>query len=75
MDLVTILAAAAEGAEHAEHDPIGFYIAGGLLAAFAVIVGIIGIRSPSLPEGPNRAIMVIGTVLVVATMVASVASS
>ncbi len=75
MDLVTILLAAAEGTEHREHDATSFYIAGGLLAAFAVVVGIIGIKRPNLPEGPNRAMMAIGTVLVVATMVASVASS
>jgi hypothetical protein len=76
MDLVTILLAAAEGTEtHTEHDPTSFYIAGGLLAAFAIVVGIIGITRPALPEGPNRAMMAIGVVLVVATMVASVASS
>jgi hypothetical protein len=75
MDLVTILVAAAEGAEHSKSDPIAFYIAGGALAVFAVLVGIVGIKRPTLPEGPNRAIMGIGAVLVVATMVASIASS
>ena len=75
MDLATILVAAAEGAEHSAHEPTAFYIVGGALAAFAVVAGIIGITRPGLPEGPNRAIMAIGTVLVVATMVTSIATS
>jgi hypothetical protein len=78
MDLLTILVAAAEtaeGAGHEEHDATPFYIAGGALAAFAVIVGIIGIRRPSLPEGPNRAIMAIGAILVIATVATSIAVS
>ena len=74
MDLLTIVAAAAEGAAHESHDATPFYIAGGALAVFAVIVGVLGIKRPSLPEGPNRAIMAIGTVLVVATMIASITS-
>ena len=75
MDLATIVLAAAEGAESADKDHTFFYVAGGALAAFAVIVGAIGIMRPDLPEGPNRAVMGIGTVLVVIAMVASVVSS
>ena len=75
MDLATIVLAAAEGAEHAEKDHTFFYVAGGALAAFAVIVGAIGIMRPNLPEGPNKAIIGIGSVLVVIAMVASVSSS
>jgi hypothetical protein len=76
MDLATIALAAAEGgAEHADKSHTFFYVAGGALAAFAVIVAAIGIMRPNLPEGPNRAIMGIGAVLVVVTMVASIASS
>ena len=73
MDLATIMLAAAEGAEPKDHT--FFYVAGGALAAFAVIVGAIGIMRPNLPEGPNKAIIGIGSVLVVLAMVASVSSS
>lgn len=75
MDLATIVLAAAEGAEHAEKDHTFFYVAGGALALFAILVGAIGLMRPQLPEGPNKAIMAIGSVLVVVAMVASVASS
>ena len=75
MDLVTILLAAAETAGHEKHDPIAFYLVGGALAVFAIVVGIVGIRQPNLAEGPNKAIMGIGTVLVIGTMIASIASS
>jgi hypothetical protein len=76
MDLVTILAeAAAGGAEHADKSETPFYLVGGALALFAIVVGVLGIKSPSLGEGPNRAIMAIGALLVVATMVTSIAVS
>jgi hypothetical protein len=75
MDLATIVLAAAEGAEHAEKDHTAFYIAGGALALFAILVGVIGIMRPNLAEGPSKAIMAIGAVLVVCAMVASVATS
>ena len=75
MDLVTILAAAAAGAEHADKNETPFYLVGGALAVFAIVVGVVGIKRPDLPEGPNRAFMAIGAVLVVATMVTSIAVS
>jgi hypothetical protein len=75
MDLLSIFVLAAEGAEHTEHDATSFYITGGLLAVFAIVVGVVGITQKNLGEGPNRAIMVVGSVLVAATLIASVASS
>jgi hypothetical protein len=75
MDLATIVLAAAEGAEHAEKSHTAFYLAGGALAVFAVVIGVLGIKKHDLGEGPSRAIMAIGTVLVVATLVASIATS
>ena len=71
MDLVTILAAAEEG--HKSETPL--FVAGGLLAAFAVIAGLLGIKRPDLPGSAKRAIMVIEVVLVAATLVASIAVS
>jgi hypothetical protein len=72
MDLVTILAAAEEGHDKSE---TALFVAGGLLAVFAVIAGVIGIMRPDLPESANRAIMGIAVVLVAATMIASIAVS
>ena len=72
MDLATILAAAAEEA-HKSQTP--FYIAGGVLAVFAVVVAAIGITRPQLGGGFARAVMGIGALLVVAAMATSVAVS
>ena len=73
MDLIaTVLAAAAE---HEEHSSTAFYVVGGTLAAFGFIVGAIGIARPNLGGGASRAMMALGAVLVVATMVATVAVS
>jgi hypothetical protein len=70
MDLVTLLAAAAE--EHRSETP--FYIAGGVLAAFAVIISIVGFVRPSFPSGNGgtRAVMGVSVLLVGATMFLSV---
>jgi hypothetical protein len=70
MDLVTLLASAAGEAEHNETP---FLIVGGALAAFAVIVGIIGLMRPGLGEGANKIIIGVGSVLVVGTMYTIVA--
>jgi hypothetical protein len=79
MDLLSIFVLAAEGAaagaEHADKSETPFYIVGGLLAVFAIVVGITGIRQPNLGEGPNRAFMAIGALLVVAVMITSIAVS
>jgi hypothetical protein len=65
MDLVTLLAAAAE--EHRSETP--FYIAGGVLAAFAVLISVLGFMRPAFPTGPGgaRAVMGTGVVLVAVT--------
>ena len=68
MDLVAILAA------EAAHNETPFLVVGGILAAFAVLVGVVGIARPSLPDGVNNAIMAIGAVLVVGTMVTVLAA-
>ena len=79
MDLLSIFVLAAEGAaagaEHADKNETPFYLVGGLLAVFAVVVAAVSLKNPNLGEGPNRAMMVIGAVLVVATMVTSIAVS
>jgi hypothetical protein len=64
-------------AEEAEPSKTGFYIAGGALAAWAVVLGLIGLRSPDFPgsERGSRGVMAISAVLVVAAMAAAVLTS
>jgi len=73
MDLASILAAA-EAAEH-EHSEAFFLIAGGVLAAFAVIVSAVGIARPTWGGAAMNGIMGVGTLLAVGTMVAIVVVS
>ena len=65
--------AAAEGGE--ESSKALFYICGGLLAVFAVVVSAIGIaRRDEFPagQGQARGVMALAAVLVLATMAAAV---
>jgi hypothetical protein len=64
-------------AEEAEKDKTPFYVAGGLLAAWAVIVSAIGITRPDFPRGAGlmRAVFAVSIVLVAAAMTAAVATS
>jgi hypothetical protein len=66
-----LLATAAEGAEPSK---MPFFIAGGLLAAWAVLVSLIGLRSPDFPRGNGaaRGVMAITAVLMVAAMATSI---
>ena len=71
---VTLLAAASE-AGHEETSKTLFYVAGAMLAAFALLVSAMGIsRRDSFPPstGAARAVMGLAAVLVVFTMAASV---
>ena len=56
--LVTL---AAETAEHAEPSKTAFYIAGGALAGWAVVLSVIGLRQPAFPanQGAARGVMAI----------------
>jgi NADH:ubiquinone oxidoreductase subunit 6 (subunit J) len=70
MDLVTLIVAAAEGAEGAHHEEQSatlFLVVGAILAIFAVVVSVLGIRNAELPESATRLITMVGIVLVVAT--------
>jgi hypothetical protein len=59
-------------AEAAEHSKTLFYILGGLAAAWAVVVSVIGLRQPEFPGSDRAEHVVIGiSVLVVAGAVAS----
>jgi hypothetical protein len=61
-------------AEEAEPSKTAFFVCGGLLASWAVVLGVLGLRSPEFPGGASaaRGVMAISTVLVVATMATAV---
>jgi hypothetical protein len=61
-------------AEEAEHSKTAFYIAGGALAAWAVVLGVIGLRSADFPgsEGGSRGVITVTSVLVIAAMATAV---
>lgn len=64
MDVATLLAAATEGENHGHSETL-FIVTGIILALFAVLVSVVGIRKPDLPESATRGITVLGIVLVV----------
>ena len=61
-------------AEEAETSKTSFYVIGGALAAWAVVLGLIGLRSPDFPgsERGSRGVMAITAVLVLAAMATAV---
>ena len=61
-------------AEEAEPSKTAFYICGGLLAAWAVVLGFVGLRSPEFPGSATgqRAVMGISGVLMLAAMATAV---
>lgn len=76
MGLFTLLASAAsEGSKHADetHSYTLFYVVGGVLAAFAVIVSVIGFSRADFPggKGAANALMGLGAVLAAGAMAAA----
>jgi hypothetical protein len=61
-------------AEEAETSKTAFYLCGGLLAAWAVVLGFVGLRSPDFPGSgaAARGIMALTAVLMVAAMATAV---
>ena len=75
--LLAILTFAAEtGAEHEETSKTPFYIAGGALAVWAVLVSALGITKHDFPSsnGAARGVMGLTALLVVAVMATSIAT-
>jgi hypothetical protein len=62
-----------------EHEPskTPFYIAGGILALWAVLLGFIGLRSESFPatKSAARGVMAISALLVVVALAAALITS
>jgi hypothetical protein len=69
---LTTLGAILAAAEETSHTP--FYVIGGALAAWAVVVGAIGVSRPDFPRGKGtaRLLMALTVLLVAATLSASV---
>jgi hypothetical protein len=74
--MLTLLAAAVEHSAH-EGSKTAFYVAGGVLAGWAVLVGALGVARPAFAEGegPGRIVMAVSAVLALATMAMAVATS
>jgi hypothetical protein len=69
--LATIIHAAASAAEHVDHTP--FYVAGGLLAAWAVAVGTLGILRPAVTDGDVGHRVIMGGTIVLAAVTLAMA--
>jgi hypothetical protein len=76
MTMSTILAAAEHAAAGAEHEKseLPFFIVGGCLAAFAILVSVIGFKKPDFPgsAGAARGLMALSVGIVLATMISIV---
>jgi hypothetical protein len=72
MTFLSTLLAAAEAAP--EKSKLPFFLAGGVLAVFAVLISVIGFKKPDFPAdaGAARGVMGLSIVLVLATMSAIV---
>lgn len=64
-------------AEEAEPSKTPFYLVGGLWAAYAVVLGVVGSTRPNFPgnAGTAKLIYATSTVLMIAAMAAAVISS
>jgi hypothetical protein len=72
MTFLSTLLAAAEAAP--EKSKLPFFLAGGVLAVFAVLISVFGFKKPDFPAdaGAARGVMALSIVLVLATMSAIV---
>ena len=70
--LIALITAAESGID--ESSKTAFYICGGLLAAWAVVLSVIGMRSETFPAtvGAKRGVIALTLVFVVAAMATAV---
>jgi hypothetical protein len=61
-------------AEQSETSKVAFYVAGGLLAAWAVVLSFVGLRSPDFPgsTAATRGVMTVSAVLALAAVATAV---
>lgn len=71
--MLTLLATVAEHSAHGG-SKTAFYVAGGILAGWAVLVGALGVARPAFAEGEStaRAVMLVSILLAGATMATAV---
>ena len=63
MSVLAFILASAEGAE--EHSKTAFYVAGAVLAVWAVLISLVGIARPSWPgRAAGRVVMLLTALLV-----------
>jgi hypothetical protein len=74
---LNLVIAAAEEAGKAEPSKTAFYIAGGLLATWAVVLAAVGLRRAEFPGSATgaRLVMLVSAVLVAAAMSTAVITS
>lgn len=75
--LTALLSLAAAVSERVEPDKTAYYIAAGVLAGWAVLVGALGMMRPDFPKssGATRGVMGIGIFLTIAAMVSVLATA
>lgn len=75
--LLQTIASVVLATEEHEGSKAFFYIAGGGLAAFAVLLGALGMTQPDFPktDGAAKGVMGIGFVLMVVAMVSAVVTA
>ena len=61
-------------AEEAEKSKVPFFVAGGLLAAWAIVLFVVGMRTQTFPGGQSgeRTVIAVSLVLMVAAMATAV---
>jgi hypothetical protein len=69
-----MLALLQAAAEEAEPSKVPFYVAGGLFAAWAIVLFAVGMRSQSFPgsQGAERGVIAVSAVLMAAAMATAV---
>ncbi|MGI8730307.1 MAG: hypothetical protein ACR2LK_10025 [Solirubrobacteraceae bacterium] len=75
MDLSFLLAAAEAGAAAEEHkSEVPFFVAGLLLAVFAIAISVFGFKRPDFPAtaAAARGVMTVGTLFVAAAIFSAV---
>jgi hypothetical protein len=66
MDLAFLLAAAEHAAEEHHKSELPFFVAGGLLVTFAIIISVVGFKKPEFPANDQaaRGVMALSVALV-----------
>jgi hypothetical protein len=69
-----LLALLQEAAEEAEPSKVPFFICGGLFAAWAIVMFLVGMRSETFPGGQRgeRGVIAVSVVLMLAAMATAV---